>query len=143
MNVCSSRDLVALGREPLLELPSRLNGTTWCRSARQTGSYPATGTAVGAPLGVEPLRNLNRVEAQKVAPLDERNSSLGDEPADVPGANSEMERNGRQVDQLGQCRLRYGLGHDGLLDGVAVTSALCYLAVDSANRDKEIPSANA
>jgi hypothetical protein len=58
-------------------------------------------------MAVEPPHDLDRVEADKVAPLDERNAPLGDEPPNVAGVHAEelgefgdVEQPARQLDVI-------------------------------------------
>ena len=64
----------------------------------------------GHSLRGQPLGDLTWIKPQKVAPLDERDSSFGDEPSDMPHGNAEVrgnildrEKDGQLVDGRGRC----------------------------------------
>ena len=62
----------------------------------------------GHSLRRQPLGDLTWIKPQKVAPLDERDSSLSDEPSDMPNGHAEVrgnivdrEKDGQLVDGRG------------------------------------------
>jgi hypothetical protein len=64
----------------------------------------------GHSLRRQPLGDLAWVEPEQVAPLNERNPSLGDEPSDMPNGHAEVrgnildrEKDGQLVDGRGCC----------------------------------------
>ena len=72
----------------------------------------------GHSLRGQPLGDLTWIKPQKVAPLDERDSSFGDEPSDMPHGNAEVrgnildrEKDGQLVDGRGRCWGGRGSGH--------------------------------
>jgi hypothetical protein len=64
----------------------------------------------GHSLRRQPLGDLTWIKPQKVAPLDERDSSFSDEPSDMPNGHAEVrgnivdrEKDGQFVDGRGCC----------------------------------------
>ena len=49
---------------------------------------------------VEPGRDRDRIEPEQVSPLDERDASFGDEPADVADADAEVRGERVDVDEV-------------------------------------------
>ena len=58
---------------------------------------------------VEPRRDRDRIEPEQMSPLDERDASFGDEPADVADADAEVRGERVDVDEVWERRRCRGL----------------------------------
>src|SRR5437868_10687254 len=81
------------------------------RSGDPSGMTAGTEPLLTVPVLVDPLGDDVEVEAQQVAPLDERDLTFGDQPPHVTNVHTQALGNRGDVDQV---------GHGGLIVALAV-----------------------